>query len=373
MKIGFVTSHINKSLQWNWFSAELLKRNIEHVHIIINDYEPIMLKDMQALNVPVHYLHHAGPASHMSNMVDTRKLLKEYKVDLVHTELPHGNMVGQLAARWAGISKRVATCENATWAQDHGSSKHAFIDRLAYNSAKHVITLTDLSKDHLVEHYGLEPEKVTSIGHAIKVEDYLNVDPARVQALKEQVGIREGQVVLGMVARMEAWKGHEYVFEALKNLQEAYPQLVLHIFGSEGGDKEALLAKTSELGLDDKVFYHGFIDDPIAMYQLFDIHVHVPVSEIAETFGITIIEGMISGRPQVLTRSGVSYFSAKDGENSLVVPHQDSLAIAGAIKKLIDDPALGERIAAQAVKDATAEYSYETKVDRHLEIYEKLQ
>ena len=372
MRIAFITSHINKSFQWNWFSEELIKRKIEHIHIVINEYQPIMVKDMKRMDVPVYYLWHGNIFSHIFNLLRIIRILRRHKIDLIHTELPYGNLLGQWAARLLGIQRRVATCENATWAAEFNSSKHAFIDRFAYRTAKRVITLTHLSIPYLSETYKLNADKLISIGHAVKLEDYADVDDQRINKLKEEMGVEDGDFVLGMVARLEHWKGHMYVIEALHKLANDHPELKLLIVGSDGPEREPITSKIAEYNLQEKVAYHGFIDDPVALYRLFDIHVHVPTTQMAETFGITVIEGMLSGCAQILTRSGIAHFTAKHEENGLVVDFKNSDAIAEAIVRLKQDPGLRQRLADQARADAIKDWGYETKVDRHMEVYEGL-
>ncbi len=372
MKIAFITSHINKSLQWNWFSEELIDRNISHIHIIINDTYPMLADDMKKLGIPVFWLSHKNIFSHIINLLKVILILNKHKIDIIHSELPYGNLIGQLAGRVLGIKKRVVTCENATWGKDNRSSKHNFIDRFAYKSANKVVALTDLSKQYLCEIFALPEDKVVSIGHAIKIEDYENITPSRIEKVKQRLNISENDFIVGTIARFEEWKGHKYIIDGIGALVKEHPNIKLHIFGSDGPERQNIFDKVKEENLSEHVFYHGFIDDPICLYRLFDVHVHVPVSKMAETFGITVIEGMISGCTQVLTRSGVSHSSANDMVNSLVVDYCNGEQIAAAILKIKNDPELAKRISQQAMKDAIENYVYKIKAEKHLQLYAQL-
>ena len=105
---------------------------------------------------------------------------------------------------------------------------------------------------------------------------------------------------------------------------------------------------------------------------MFDIHIHIPIKLQSETFGINIIEGMISGCAQVLTLSGISSFTARDGSNSIVVPYQSTEAVYNALRLLITDEELRKRLGRQALEDAIKHFRYEEKVDLHLALYEDL-
>src|SRR5438128_37584 len=121
MKIAFVTSHINRSTQWIWFSEELQKRDVPHIHIIINDTKPLLYDDLKQGNVKVYYLKHRNKLSFIVNFFRLVRILLSNKIDVVHTELPYGNIVGQTAAFFCRIKMRITTCENTTWFSDFDS------------------------------------------------------------------------------------------------------------------------------------------------------------------------------------------------------------------------------------------------------------
>lgn len=118
--------------------------------------------------------------------------------------------------------------------------------------------------------------------------------------------------------------------------------------------------------------YIKFVSDNIALFKLFDVHVHIPINSESETFGINIMEGMISGCAQILTLSGISCFTARDEENCLVVPYSNTEAVYLALKRMISDPGLRKRLGEKAREDALKYFQYSDKVQKHLELYEEL-
>ena len=123
MKLAFISSHITNSLQYTWFQRELKKQGIYHIHIIINNTnEPLLLaRFLKADNLPVFELPFKNSFSFISIFYKIRKILKQENINVVHTTLPYGNLIGQLTALSLGIKARVTTCENASWAFDYKS------------------------------------------------------------------------------------------------------------------------------------------------------------------------------------------------------------------------------------------------------------
>ena len=372
MRIAFITSHINRSTQWNWFSEELLERKIPHIHIIINEKYPILADDLKKLGVTVYYLPHKGLLNHFVNLFKTMYYLKKHKINLVHTEMPMGNLIGQIAALLCLIKMRVTTVENTTWAFDFNSKKQYYIDKITFRLAKKIIALTNEARTFLVNVFKVDERKLTHIHHSLKQSDYLHIDKSRTEKLRKELEIDDDIFIIGMVARFEYWKGHVYAISAFKKLVKEYPKLRLYIFGSKGESFDYIMNLIKDNDLEDYIKYKGFVPDNIALFHLFDIHLHVPIKAESETFGINIMEGMISGCAQVLTLSGISCFTAQNEKNCLVVEYSSSDSIYKALKRMIDDPQLRLRLGKQAKEDAIKHFRYDEKVNLHLELYEKL-
>ena len=370
MRIAFVTSHINRSNQWNWFSENLNQKNIFHLHIIINHYEPMMLADMKGLGVPVVFLRHKSIFSFILNYFRVVFLLRKHKIDIVHTELPYGNLIGQLAACTCFIKNRVLTCESLTWGIDYNNRKQKINDWLSFRLAKKVIALTALSKKFLVDRYNLKQEDVVIIHHALKTDDYLNISTERVKAITKELLIPSDRFVIGLVSRFVYWKGIEYAVKAMVPVVQKHPETLLLIFGDPEGESFAEISSLiAKHDLQNHVKHVGYVPDNVALYTMLDIQIHVPVDVYVETFGIVIIEGMISGCPQILTLSGISNDSARDGENCILVDHCSSNQIFEAIILLMEDPELRKKLSREANADALKMFQYDTKIERHLTLY----
>jgi glycosyltransferase involved in cell wall biosynthesis len=372
IKVAFVTSHINRSTQWIWFSEELNKRKIDHIHIIINEFKPLLYDDLKQHNVNVYYLKHRNKFSFLINIFKVVKILKQNKIELVHSELPYGNLMGLIAAVICRIKMRITTCENTTWFSDFESKKQEGIDRITYFLSKKVIALTYDSYEFLSQHFKISPKKLTTIHHSLKASDYLDLTSEDIEDLRLKLELPKDKFIIGMVARFEYWKGHIYAIEAMKKLIVDYPEIKLYIFGSKGESYESIMKIIKDNKLENSIIYKGFVADNIGLFNLFDIHLHIPIKLKSETFGINIMEGMISGCAQVLTLSGISCFTARDGKNCIIVPYKSSDAVYEALKLLVSDEELRKRLGNQAREDAKKHFKYEDKVDQHLALYEEL-
>lgn len=372
MTIFFCLSHITKSLQWVWYAEELKKKGVRQVYVLIDIGEgPVYLySDLKKMGIDVYLFKHKGKFSHIKNVWKTISLIKKHKADIVHTSLPLGNLVGQMAAWLSGIKGRVTTCENASWAHDFKSNKQKWIDKFTFKKAKKIIATSEIAADYLVKNWNIDKSKLAVIYHGLKPGDY-NVTEERIEVLRNRLQIdKKNLFTVGVVARFEFWKGHEYIIEAARLLKDQ-PAIKFYIFGSKGSYFQGAMEKIEKYGMQQKVIYAGFVEDTSALYQLFDVHLHVPVDEYVETGGITIIEGMMAERPQVLTLSGYAWQVSKHMYNAYVVPFKNAEAIAEAILWMKNNPFKAKELAAQAKKDAFA-FSVQKKADQHIELYNDL-
>jgi glycosyltransferase involved in cell wall biosynthesis len=289
----------------------------------------------------------------------------------VHTALPFGNLVGQTAALLSGITKRVTTCENASWAHDFKSKKQEWIDNYTFRMSKKIIANSEISADYLRKNWTFDKSKLDVIYHGWKASDY-DVSTERIEKVRLQLNMnKENEFIVGVLSRFEFWKGYKYIIEAAQ-LLKGQPDIKFYIFGGKGSYYDEAMRMIADYGLEKKVIHTEFVEDSPALYQLFDVHLHTPIDQYVETGGLTIVDGMMAARPQVLTLSGYAYQISRHMQNAYVVPFQNAKAIAEAILWMKNNPERSQGMAKQARKDALKMFGINIKVDKHIALYNEL-
>lgn len=372
MTVFYCLSHINKSLQWLWFAEELQKKGIKQIYFLIQigTTTVFLYEDIKKLGIEVYLVKHKSKLSFIQNIRKAITIINRNRVNIVHTSLPYGNLIGQIAAVMCGIKARITTCENVSWAHDFGNRKQLWIDKFTFWKTKKIIATSEIAADYLKKNWNFNKSKLRIIYHGLKTKEF-DVREERIENLKYQLGLnKQENYIIGVVARYEFWKGHNYIIEAAQILREQ-KEIKFYVFGSKTDYFDVAMKKIKELDLEDNIIYGGVVEDVPALYKLFDLHLHVPINEHVETGGITIIEGMMAERPQVLTLSGYAWQVSKHLHNAYIVPFKSGSAIAEAILWMKYNPIEAKRMADQAKKDAYM-FSIQTKTDQHLEIYNEL-
>jgi glycosyltransferase involved in cell wall biosynthesis len=172
-------------------------------------------------------------------------------------------------------------------------------------------------------------------------------------------GREEGRLLF--VGRLIERKGAEFAIRALAELRRRGRGARLTVAG-DGADRPRLEALVRELGLSGVVELAGALShDAVAeRYRTASVLLMPAVTDWKgeqEGFGMVLVEAMASGLPVVATRSGGIPDVVTDGATGLLVPERDATALAGAVARLLDDPALAERLAASARADLDARFS----------------
>lgn len=190
--------------------------------------------------------------------------------------------------------------------------------------------------------------------------------PAEAEQLRSRLGLEGRTPVLGCFSRLSPWKGQHVLVEATAQLRDRHPDLVVLFVGSplfgEDAYEVELRRLVADLGLQRQVQFLGFRPDVAELMALCDVVVHTSVEP--EPFGRVIIEGQFAGKPVVATAGGGAAELICHEETGLLVPPGHPGALAAALSRLLEDPALAARLAQQGRVQATNEFTVERMVAR---------
>jgi len=222
-----------------------------------------------------------------------------------------------------------------------------------------VVAVSQDVREDLVNLGGLPKESVVVVHDGVEVADY---EPFRRLNQAHRVP------VVGMVARMAPVKGQEDFLRAAKRLLAAGRKLEFVIAGS-GPDEQRLRGLARELVVDREVTFVPPMPDHRAILGMLDLLV---VPSRHEGLGLIILEALACGKPVVATGVGGVFAIVKDGETGLLVPKEDPVALADGIGRLLDDPALAQRLAAKGREFVEQEFSLNQTVDETLAHYDRV-
>lgn len=159
-------------------------------------------------------------------------------------------------------------------------------------------------------------------------------------------GEREKRIVA--VGRLNVQKNHRLLLAAFASFTEKHSGYVLELYG-QGELETKLRAQAAELAIDKSVIFKGFSGHVLSDIRTASMYV---LSSDYEGISNSMLEAMALGLPVIATDCpiGGSRMYIRDGVNGFLVPVGDVAALARAMGRLADEPALGEKLGGEAAK-----------------------
>jgi glycosyltransferase involved in cell wall biosynthesis len=286
------------------------------------------------------------------------RLIRAERPDLVHLHSRRGaDTQGALAARLTGVrtvlSRRV----------DHAPAP--FLLSARYRLYDRVIAISE-EIAFVLRSAGVPADKLVCVPSAVDARRF--TQPLTHAALCAALGVPVDSVVIGVVAQLIERKGHIYLVQALPSILAAVPQARVVYFG-RGPLAASLRAEAERIGVAEHVVEAGFRADLEQLLGALDAVVH-PAT--AEGLGVALLEAAAAGRPIVASDAGGIPEVVRDGITGLLVPPRDPAALAGAVVRVLKDPALAQRLGAAARAHVAAHYSVAAMTAGNLAVYRAL-
>ena len=179
----------------------------------------------------------------------------------------------------------------------------------------------------------------------------------------------DGKINVLFVGRMEKRKGLKYLLMAYSRLKWQFPNLRLLVVGPGTPDKDSFRV-LGEHSLRDVEFVGGVSqDDLVRYYKTADIFCSPATGR--ESFGIVLLEAMASGTPIVASRLKGFQTVLEEGMQGLMAPPKDDVALADALRQMIQDPTMRSAMGAFGERRAY-EFRWERVAGLVLDYYESV-
>jgi len=288
--------------------------------------------------------------------------IRAYRGDILHLHFP--NPMAVLAYLASGYRGPLVVTYHSDMVRQKilGPMFEPLLHAALRRSAAIITTSPNYLQSSLVLARHRERCHVIPLG--IPIESFDHCDPGAVAEIRQQYGDR----LIVSVGRLVYYKGFEFLIRAMTGVQGK-----LLIVG-EGPLRDKLGALASELGVAERVVFLGKIDHDhlVACYHAAQVFVMASIAR-SEAFGIAQIEAMAVGLPVVNTAldSGVPFVSLHE-QTGLTVPPADSVQLAAAINRLLDNPDLRSTFGRAARLRAQQEFAVDVMAARTLSLYDRV-
>lgn len=222
-------------------------------------------------------------------------------------------------------------------------------DRVLAGLTDRAIAVSASTRDFLVRERHVPASRVRVIWNGAPLDEFAPVAADVARAARRSLGVADEAMVVGTIGRLNEQKGHRYLVEAAAALLPSRPHVHIVIVG-DGDQMDALKAQTAALGLASRITFAGHRADVPALLGALDVFA---ISSTYEGTPLALFEAMAAGKAIVSTAVDGCREVLEDGATALLVPPRDPAALARALGRVVDEPALRRSLADDARKAST--------------------
>lgn len=286
--------------------------------------------------------------------------LRRERIQVVHAHDGYSNTFAVPWARLAGVPLVVAS---RRWGVSP-SSVRGRVNQWA-NRVAHIVISNSNCGAGLLGREGLSEGRVAVLPNFVELEAFEILEPELREEGLERMGIPAQARVLGIVANLTPVKDHANLIRAFGVIAGEFRDWYLLCIG-EGPQRASIEGLVRQLGLQDRIRFPGQRPSRPNLHGFFDVSTLVSRDEGSPN---SLLEAMAAGRPIVATRVGGIPDLVEDNVNGILVPPQDPVSLADALRQLLGNSEACQRMGEAGRKRAEERYSRETVLNQLMGLY----
>ena len=278
-----------------------------------------------------------------------RRVMREENVTVVHSNTL-AVVAGAMAARFSGTGHVWHVHEMLVSPAPVRKLLHFLAPRLSDS----VICISKAVRQHVLEDQPAFAAKLVVIPNGLSLEKF----QARTsgEGIRVEFGIPPDAPFVGMIGRINHWKGQALFVETAKLVLDEFPEarflVVGSVFGTEHHYLDALVSNVERGGLKERFLISGFRKDVAEVLAALDVYLHP--SLLPEPFGLVVLEAMAAAKPVVVTAHGGPLEMIEAGVSGYLVEPGNASDMADKVKACLRDP-----IARQSMGKCARERAFE--------------
>lgn len=315
---------------------------------------------VEDLGIKVLYLPQKEKGADYFAFFKVAKILKELKIDVIHTHNTQPFFDGTLGAILSGVKVVVHT--------DHVRSfpdklRYMFAEWLMSHYAYKVVGVSDDTCNNLIKYEHISKNKIITIVNGID-ESFYNIKIDR-EKKKQELDITKQGPIIGLGVRLSKQKGIIYLIQAMPLILNEFPDLTLVIAG-QGDCRDELEEEAKMIGVHGSIVFTGPRLDIPELLKLFDLYV---LPSLYEGLPMVLLEAMAAGCPIVATDVGGNDMAITHGENGSLVESCNAEIFAEEVIKVLSDSELRNKYIENSYSVFRDKFSASLMTQRYSKLY----
>ncbi len=315
--------------------------------------------------------------------IQLKKIIKEFKPDIVHTHAAKSGALGRLAAKHCGVPVIVHTFHGHVFHSYFNSFKtNLFIqaERWLASFSDVIVAISEVQKKELSEDFKIAPaEKFTIIPLGLDLDDFFTEQENKRKQFRNEFGLDDETIAIGIIGRLVPVKNHGLFLKALKKLLAVSNQKIKAFIIGDGESRDGIEKTAASLGISfskhtDAAHPHPLIftswrTDVDVICAGLDI---VALTSLNEGTPVSLIEAQAAGKSIVSTRVGGIADVVIENKTALLSDINDEDGFANNLIKLVESKSLRDSFQEAGKNHVMIKYSYHRLVEDMRKLYYEL-
>jgi glycosyltransferase involved in cell wall biosynthesis len=311
-----------------------------------------------------------------------KKLIKEFRPDIVHTHASKAGTLGRLAAAACKVPVVVHTFHGHVFHSYFGRTQtevYKRIERYLARRSTAIVAISEKQKEELAfEHRICKPEKITVVPLGFDLSRFEDAGGLLRAAFRQDWKLREDEVAVVILGRLVPVKNHALFLNALQQVMKMRGQPVRAFVVGDGEMRSTLEQQAREMSFsvatspDDApadVTFTSWIHDAERVLAGADV---VCLSSWNEGTPVSLIEAQAAGKPVVSTRVGGVENVVDENRTGFLAPTGNSDTFAAHLLRLVNDTALRREMGMHGKPHVMERYHYTRLVNDMAALYHRL-
>ncbi|MEP7263369.1 MAG: glycosyltransferase [Bacteroidota bacterium] len=312
-----------------------------------------------------------------------RKLIKDFKPDIVHTHAAKAGTLGRLAAFHAGVPVVIHTFHGHVFHSYFSPAKTKVfltIERYLAKKSSAIVAISPIQKKELTEKYKVcNPEKVHVIGLGFDLDRFSKNQDVLRKSFRNNYHLEDDVIAIGIIGRLVSIKNHPMFIRVIKEVLSTTKKKIRAFIIGDGDARESIqqLCITEGLPFNEGntppgnavITFTSWIKNVEWALAGLDI---ITLTSFNEGTPVSLIEAQAAGKPIVTTETGGIADIIMNEETAFMSPSDDVATFSSHLQKLIDDESLRNRFAAKGPDFVQHQFHYQRLVNDMTTLYNKL-
>ncbi|HEY5583506.1 MAG TPA: polysaccharide pyruvyl transferase CsaB [Ruminiclostridium sp.] len=296
--------------------------------------------------------------------------VKNNHFDIIHSHGSKANIFALAIRKACGVP--VVTTMHSDYQLDYMQSLSkrmtiGFLNAMALRKLDYYIVVTSAFRKMLVNR-GFEDDQIYTILNGIDFnKSHRNYSKSDF-CCKYNISLKESDILVGIAARLTPVKGIGTLLEAARIVVKNNPN-VKFLIGGDGEDYKSLKSQAVQFGLENNVFFLGWLDDPYELMSIIDISV---LTSISEGFPYSILEGARFSKSTISSRVGGIPDLIDSSVNGYLFEPLDYNTLSKYLLELASNPEKRKDFGDKIYQKAYENFSLSAMCRTQLEIYDSI-